>query len=42
MPDPVSSRAAWRDTLFFVEWLFTIIFTLEYIARVVSVSKPRG
>jgi voltage-gated potassium channel len=43
MLDSVASiHAQWSETLYFVEWLFTIIFTLEYIARVVSVSKPTG
>lgn len=43
MLDSVASiHAQWSDTLYFFEWLFTIIFTLEYIARVVSVSKPTG
>ncbi len=43
MLDSVASiHAQWSETLYFVEWLLTIIFTLEYIARVVSVSKPTG
>jgi len=43
MLDSVASiHAQWSDTLFFMEWLFTIVFTLEYIARLVSVSKPTG
>jgi voltage-gated potassium channel len=41
MLDSVASiHAQWGETLFLLEWLFTIIFTLEYIARLVSVSKP--
>jgi len=32
----------WSTQLLILEWLFTIIFTFEYIARVVSVSKPTG
>lgn len=35
-------HAQWGDTLYFLEWLFTVIFTFEYIARLVSVSKPTG
>jgi voltage-gated potassium channel len=43
MLDSVASiHAQWGGTLYFLEWLFTIIFTLEYIARLVSVSKPGG
>jgi len=30
----------WETELFYIEWLFTIVFTVEYIARLVSVSKP--
>lgn len=37
-----SIHAKWGIQLFYFEWLITIIFTLEYIARVVSVSKPTG
>ena len=41
MLDSVASiHAQWSGTLYFLEWLFTIVFTLEYIARLVSVSKP--
>jgi voltage-gated potassium channel len=43
MLDSVASiHAQWSSTLFYAEWFFTIIFTLEYIARLVSVSKPSG
>lgn len=43
MLDSVAAiHAQWGKTLFYAEWLFTIIFTVEYIARVVSVSKPTG
>ena len=31
----------WGDTIIYVEWLFTIGFTLEYFARIVSVESPR-
>lgn len=33
-------HARWGQQLFYLEWAFTLIFTLEYIARVTSVSKP--
>jgi voltage-gated potassium channel len=43
MLDSVATiHAQWGGALFHAEWLFTIIFTLEYIARLVSVSKPSG
>jgi voltage-gated potassium channel len=43
MLDSVASiHEQWGDTLFLLEWLFTIVFTFEYIARLVSVSKPSG
>ena len=43
MLDSVASiHAEWSSALFYLEWLFTVIFTLEYIARLVSVSKPTG
>ncbi len=35
-------HASWKSELLFLEWLFTIVFTLEYIARVVSVHKATG
>ncbi len=28
------------DILFIIEWVFTIIFTIEYIARLIAVEKP--
>ena len=37
-----ATHAQWGSALFYAEWFFTIIFTLEYIARLVSVSKPSG
>jgi voltage-gated potassium channel len=41
MLDSVASiHARWGQQLFYLEWLFTIIFTLEYIARVAAVNKP--
>jgi len=43
MLDSVAAIHARYDTvLFYLEWLFTIMFTLEYLARVVSVHKPTG
>jgi len=31
----------WGDTLYLAEWAFTILFTIEYILRIVSVRQPR-
>ncbi len=31
---------AYHDILYFGEWVITIFFTLEYIARIVTVNKP--
>ena len=43
MLDSVASiHAKYSAALFYLEWLFTITFTLEYIARVVSVHKATG
>ena len=30
----------WGDKLYLAEWAFTILFTIEYILRIVSVKKP--
>lgn len=30
----------WADTLYLTEWFFTILFTIEYILRIVSVKQP--
>lgn len=30
----------YHNTLFILEWIITIFFTIEYIARVVSIKKP--
>ncbi|MGB0767532.1 MAG: ion transporter [Phycisphaeraceae bacterium] len=39
--DSVQTMPAWTDTLFIVlEWFFTILFTIEYILRIVAVRKP--
>lgn len=35
-----SISLVYGDTLRIIEWGFTIIFTIEYIARIVSVNKP--
>lgn len=41
MLDSVNSiHLKWGGILFYFEWFITIIFTLEYIARLVSVRKP--
>jgi voltage-gated potassium channel len=43
MLDSVAAiHANWKSELLFLEWMFTIIFTIEYFARVVSVHKPTG
>ena len=33
-------NSVYGDELRFIEWSFTILFTLEYIARIVSIGKP--
>jgi len=33
-------RGRWGDELYFIEWCFTIIFTIEYILRFISVGHP--
>lgn len=33
-------RADWGPTLYILEWIFTIIFTIEYFLRIYSVLKP--
>ncbi len=41
MLDSVASiHAQWGEALLVLEWLFTVIFTLEYIARIISIHKP--
>ncbi len=32
----------YHDTLYFCEWVITIFFTIEYIARIITVKKPRA
>lgn len=39
--DSVQSIAAqWHSTFFVLEWLFTLVFTLEYVARLACVRHP--
>ena len=39
--DSVSSyRNAYGELLYGVEWFFTILFTIEYILRLISVGRP--
>lgn len=33
-------RNVYRTELFFVEWFFTIIFTIEYILRILALQRP--
>lgn len=41
MFDSVSDiHAEYGDFLYGVEWFFTILFTIEYIARIISVKRP--
>ncbi|MEO7916073.1 MAG: ion transporter [Dokdonella sp.] len=41
MLDSVTSiKANWHEALFFAEWAFTIIFTVEYAVRLATVKKP--
>ena len=41
MLDSVASiHDQWATELFYFEWVVTILFSLEYIARIVSVRKP--
>lgn len=35
-----SIRALYGDLLHFLEWLFTILFTIEYVLRLLSVQRP--
>ena len=30
----------YHDILYYGEWIITIFFTIEYIARVITVKKP--
>ena len=39
--DSVQTMPAWTDILFLVlEWFFTVLFTIEYVLRIISVRKP--
>lgn len=35
-----SIRASYADALHVVEWIFTILFTIEYVLRLLSVARP--
>lgn len=36
-----SIEQKYGNILYVIEWVFTILFTLEYIARIIAVEKPR-
>lgn len=39
--DSVQTMPTWTDMLFVgLEWFFTILFTIEYVLRIISVRKP--
>jgi voltage-gated potassium channel len=41
MLDSVQSfKAAFGQWLFYAEWIFTILFTIEYILRLISITRP--
>ena len=41
MLDSVASlHARWGDELLMVEWVFTILFTIEYVLRLLAVRRP--
>jgi voltage-gated potassium channel len=41
MLDSVESiRAEWGTALYLAEWAFTIVFTVEYVLRIICVNKP--
>jgi voltage-gated potassium channel len=41
MLDSVSAiRASWGKVLYIFEWLFTLLFTIEYVLRLYSVGRP--
>ncbi len=41
MLDSIGSiRVRWGTTLYIVEWGFTILFTIEYLLRLISIGKP--
>ena len=35
-----SLNAEYHDIFYLIEWIFTVIFTLEYVARIISIGKP--
>jgi voltage-gated potassium channel len=35
-----SLSTKYHDTFYIIEWIFTGFFTLEYIARIISIGKP--
>ncbi|MBC2715126.1 MAG: ion transporter [Desulfobacteraceae bacterium] len=37
-----SIRSVYGDILYGIEWFFTILFTIEYILRLISVKRPLG
>ena len=41
MLDSVNSiRADWGRLLYILEWGFTLLFTIEYVLRLISIGKP--
>lgn len=41
MLDSVASiHASYGDIFFIIEWVFTIIFTIEYLLRIIAVKRP--
>jgi len=41
MVDSVSAiKLRWHDVLFVAEWVFTILFTVEYLLRLWVVRRP--
>ena len=37
-----SIRLVYGDLFTIIEWIFTILFTIEYIARIVAIGKPKS
>ena len=35
-------RIQYGDLFYYLEWFFTILFTLEYFLRIISIKKPSG
>ncbi|MDN5279795.1 MAG: voltage-gated potassium channel [Clostridiales bacterium] len=43
MLDSVKSyKLAWGDELFYADWIFTFLFTIEYFLRIYCVGKAKG